>query len=258
MQSSDPKDSGFKRVTFDGEDSSGGILSRDGQTLCAYSYGLNPITRVYRVREEAGGDPIEFVKFELNGRPRAVSGKSNRVIVKKREHFEIHEIGKDASKLVCQIDVSFKKSICALNEDGSEAAFVMGNELRIVEVNKVSGSAMDQPAIVTVKVPESARPICQLVYDDGGKLRLPHGGGKLLLYDPSTKVLILFEAPQEAQSVTNSVISPKADCLAFLISVGKGENGKYIYRMLVKGRLRSADLERLFGYKVDKKNKLQP
>ena len=67
-------------------------------------------------------------------------------------------------------------TLCALNEDGSEAAFVNGSrdELRIVDVDKVVGDKVDQSAIVTVKVPESLGGIYKLVYSDGNKLHVLH------------------------------------------------------------------------------------
>ena len=81
---------------------------------------MNPATRVYQLREEAGKGPAALMKFEINGEARAVSGKGNRIIVEVRKWFEIHDIGKDASELVCQIDLGFAHAY-ALNEDGSEA-----------------------------------------------------------------------------------------------------------------------------------------
>ena len=252
-QSNDREDRRFKRVTFDGEDSKWGVLSRDGQTLCSYSYMPYPITRVYRVREEAGKDPVGFMKFELDGTARAVSGKGNRVMVESEDRLEIHDISKDTSKLVCQISPSLGYRY-ALNEDGSQAAFVNDDgELRTVEVDKVSGSAMKQSAIVTVKVTDSLGwRIDQLVYDDGGKLHVLHGGGKVSLFDPSTKEFILVEAPEKGQKVTCSAISSNTDYIAFLRDTGKRENGKMIYLTIVKQKLGSANLARLFGYKVDK------
>ena len=177
MQNNESEGRRIKHITFDGEESSYGLLSRDGQTLGAYSYeGMNPITRVYRLREEAGNDPVAFMKCELDGTARVVSGsgKGNRVIVKRAEQLEIHDISKDTSKLVCQRDKSFGCYTYALNEDGSEAAFASADELRTMEVDKVSGSAMDQSAIVTVKVSESLGQIYKLVYSDGSKLHVLH------------------------------------------------------------------------------------
>ena len=251
-QSSDAEDGRLRRIAFDGEDSNRGILSRDGQTLCAYSHGVHPITRVYRVREEAGKDPIGFIKFELDGEVRAVS--SNYVIVqKKTAQFEIHDIGKDPSRLACQIDVSVFVYVYALKKDGSEAAFVIGSELRIMDVNSVSGSAIDQPAIVKAQVPELLGVIYQLVYDDGGKLHARHATNKVSLFDPLTRELILLEALQDGQKAIHSAISSNANHIAFLRYVGEGENGKYIYETIVKRRFNDADFEDSFGYEADKK-----
>ena len=69
----------FKPAAFDGEGSSYGILSRDGRTLYSCSHnGL--IASVYQAKEEAEKNPLEFMKFELGGIPRAVSGKGNRIV----------------------------------------------------------------------------------------------------------------------------------------------------------------------------------
>ena len=99
-------------------------------------------------------------------------------MVESEDGFEIHGIGKDTSKLFCQIDTTALGYAYTLNGDGSEAAFYVDNGLGIVEVDKVNGSAMDQSAIVTVEVSESVGWICELVYSDGGKLHARHGKGK--------------------------------------------------------------------------------
>ena len=212
MQRDEPEDRRFKHITLDGEGLLYGLLSRDGQTLCFYNFKMNPITRVYRLREEAGKDPVGFMKFELDGIAQAVSGKGNRVIAVNTEKLEIHDVGKDASKLVCQIGMSFGYYTYALNEDGSEAAFASVDELRIMEVDKVSGSVMEQSAIVTVKVSESLGRIDQVMYSDGGKLHVLHGRDKVSLFDPSTNEFVLLEAPQKkGQNVLCSAISPNAD-----------------------------------------------
>ena len=62
--------------------------------------GMNSITRVYRVREEEGKDPVAFMKFAFDGTARAVSGNGNHVVVEGEDGFEIHDISKDASKLI--------------------------------------------------------------------------------------------------------------------------------------------------------------
>ena len=252
MQSNEPEGGRIKRITFDGEESPYGLLSRDGQTLCAYSDGMNPITRVYRLREEAE-DPVVFMKCELNGSARAVSGNGNRVTVVKAEQLEIHDISKDANKLVCQINVTGAIYAWTLNEDGSEAAFVDSfNALLIVGVDNVSGPAMNQSAIVTVKVSESVGRIYKLVYSDGGKLHVLHVGGKVSLFDPLTKELILLEAPQEGQEVGNWKISSNADYIAVIRHVGKGENGKAVYETIVKRKCKDSDWKDLFGCEVGK------
>ena len=255
MQSNEPDDRRPKRVTFDGEDLDGGVLSRDGQTLCVCSDDMNPITRVYRLREEAGKDPVALMKFKLDGKVHAVSGNANRVLISKSRRLEIHDISKDASKLVCQFDVAGFAYDCALNGDGSETAFYDDGGLRILEVDKANGSTMDQSAIVTVKVLESLGHIDKLVYSDGGKLHVLHYGGKISLFDPSTKELILLEAPQEGQEVFGWAISPNADYIAFQLSAGKKEeNGKdiRIYRTIVKRKCKDSDWKDLFGCEIDK------
>ena len=209
-------------------------------------------TRVYRVREEAGKDPVALMKFEFDGAACAVSGNRNRVMVETGRRLEIHDISKDASKLVCRIDRSDYISACALNEDGSEAAFFNSvDELQILEVGKANGSAMDQSAIVTVKVSESVGWICGLVYSDRGKLHAHHNEGKVSLFDQSTKELILLEAPQEGQKVVDWAISPNADYIALIKYVDKKEeNGKemHICRTIVKRKCKDSDWRDLFGY----------
>ena len=113
-----------KSVTVDGENLCGGILSRDGQTLFSHNIKRDSnVTRVYKFKEEPAKNSIKCVKFEISGFVRAASGKSNRVaVVIGKQALEVHDIGKDASKLVCQINASVGH-ICALNEDGSEVAF---------------------------------------------------------------------------------------------------------------------------------------
>ena len=124
------------------------------------------------------------MKFAFDGTAEAVSGKGNHVMISKPRRLEIHDISKDTSKLGCQIDVADFAYYCALNEDGSEAAFVdSADELRIVEVGKANGSAMDQSVVATVKASESLRWIRELVYSDGGKLHARHEGGKISLFD---------------------------------------------------------------------------
>ena len=140
---------------------------------------------------------------------------------------------------------------CALNEDGSEAAFARADELRIMEVDKVNSSAMEQSAIVTVKVLESLGEIYKLMYSDEGKLHVLHLG-KVSLFDPSTKELVLLDAPEEGQDVTRLAISPNADYIAILQYVGKGDNGKYIFRMIVKRKCKYSDWRNLPTCKVDK------
>ena len=249
MQSNVPEDGSFKPVPFEGEELHSGLLSRNGQTLCSYSHGVNPITRVYQVREEAGKDPAALKKFDLDGKVLAVSGNDNRIMVINAGQLEIHDISEDKSKLVCQVDGTDVRHTCALNEDGSKAAFATYNaELQIVEVDKVVGNKIDQPAIITVKAPKSVETIFKLVYFDGGKLCVFHDGGKISLFNSSTKELILLEFPQEAQLAIDMEISPNADYIAFLQkSDTVGEKGKSIYRTIVKRKLNEADFERLFG-----------
>ena len=240
-----PEGGRLKHATFDSENSYSSALSRDGQALCVNRYELNLITRVYRVEEEAGKDPVAFMKFEYNGEVRAVSGNGNHVVISKPRRLEIHDISKDASKLLCEIDVTSDIYRYALNEDGSEAAFYANGGLRIMEVDKVSGSAMDLSAVVPVKVSESLGQVSELVYSDGGKLHVLHSGGKVSLFDPSTKELVLLEAPQE-KMIVDWAISPNADYIALVQYVGKGESGKYIYRTIVKRKCKDSDWKDLF------------
>ena len=239
-----------KPVAFDGENIPFGLLSRDGHVLCS-NCGTN---QIYQVREEAGTDPVGFMKLELNAETRAVSGKGNRIIVKRTEQLEIHDISKDASKLVCQIDLSLECP-CAMNEDGSEAAFINKyGELHIIDVDKVVGNKADQSSIVKVKIPKSAEYVYKLVYSDRDKLHMLHSRGKVSLFDPSTKDLILLEAPQEGQMVVNWEISPNADYIVILLGLGEGDaNGIFKrHQTIVKRKCNDRDWRDLFGYDVDK------
>ena len=123
MQADEPEDGTARRVVLDSEDLDWKVLSGDGQALCLYSC-KNPVAHAYRAREETGKDPVGFMRLGLSGVIRAVSGSGNRVIVLDTVRLEMDDVGNDASKLVCQIGMNIKCS-CALNEDCSEAAFVM-------------------------------------------------------------------------------------------------------------------------------------
>ena len=211
------------------------------------NFGINPTLRAYQIKEQTGKNPTAFKKPELDGVVIAVSGRGNRAIVQTRRQFEIHDIGQGVNKLVCQTEGKASWSICALNEDGSEAAFVNDDgKLRIVEVGKA-----DQPAIVSVQKPESQ--IYRLIYTDGGKLHLLHDGGKVSLFDRLTKKLVLLEGPQEGQKFMHLEISPNADYIVILQGSDEGEKSRRVNcRTIVKRKLGRADLEGLFGCKADK------
>ena len=56
---------------------------------------MNPITRVCQIKEQAEKTFIAFMKFELGGTARGVSGKGNRVMVAKTQAnwlVEWHEL----------------------------------------------------------------------------------------------------------------------------------------------------------------------
>ena len=258
MQSNKLEGGRLKYTTLDGEDLPYGLLSRDGQTLVSYDYQMDPTTHIYRFREEAEKDTFGFIKFELDGAARAVSGKGNRVMVAKPRQVEVHDISKDASKLACQIGMDTFWCICALNEDGSEAALVTSKAgLRIIDVDNVSGPAMNQSAIVTVKVSGSLGRICELVYSDGGQLHALHDEGKVSLFNPLTKELILLEAPQEGQNVIGWAISPNAGYIA-TVQDGSKEGQQFTHTTTVKRKLRKTELEDLFGYKDGKDKASKP
>ena len=254
MQNNEPEDGRTKSVTLDGEYLPYALLSRDGQTLCSYNGGANPITRVYQVRKGSEKDPVAFLKFELNGEARAVSGKGNRIMVEVRKWFEIHDISKDASELVCQIDLGFGYT-CALNEGGNEAAFIDANrDLTIMKVDKVVCGKACPSVLVTVKIPASIMQIYKLVYADGGKLHVLHDWSKISLIDPSTKELIRLEGPQEGHVFNRLTISPNADYVAILLGFGeRNESGRFKkYQTVVKRKLGKADWKIFFGYEADK------
>ena len=251
----EPKDGKPKPVMLDGEGLPYGLLSRDGRTLLSNSSGMNPITRVYRVREEAGKDPVGFIKFELDGEVLAVSGSGNRVIVDKTGQFEIHELDKDANKLICQIDMHFGYT-CALNEDGSKAAFANDSKLRIIDVDKLVDGPLDQSAIVTVNVPKSREPINRLVYSNGGDLHMLSSAG-VSLFNPLTKEVILLEAPRKRQVIIGWAISPDTDYIA-IVRKGYERGGEVSYVTTVKQKLGNAHWKELFGHEAGKKAAERP
>ena len=243
------EDKRLSRVMFDGEDLDHGLLSPNGRVLFSYNREVNPITRVYRVEEEAGEGPVGLMKFELNGAALAVSDKGNRVMVVTMRQLEIHDIGKDASRLICRIRADVLWYLCALNEDGSAAAFAKedDDELQVVDVDKVVGDKADQPAIVTVKVPELFGQISKLVYSDRDKLHVLHVGGRVSLFDPSTKELVLLEVPQGGQSILESAISPNANYIAILQKCYEEDQTSSTLRTMVKRKLNDGDCKDLFG-----------
>lgn len=246
-QGNELEDQGFTRFTFENDAFHYRFLSRDGQVSCSY-IGMN-VTHVYQIVEEAGGSATR-IRFKVDGRPLAISGRGTRVFVQNdNDQLKIYDISKDVAKLVCQIDVFGYPTACALNEDGSEAAYVKDNELRIMEVDKVSGDKVES-AIASVNVPESLGAIYRLVYSDDNKLHLVHdiyeehiqrGVFKVSLFDPSTKTFIPIETSQEGQYILESAISSNADYIATLESAGEeGKSKKHIYRTIVKRKLKNA------------------
>ena len=236
-------------VIYDGdyESSVGPFLSRDGQTLCIYSYRPNLVARVYRVREEAGKDAVIFMQCELNGRILAVSGKGNRIMIETAEEkIEIYDITRKVSELVCQINITDSYlHECALNEDGSEAAFTTSaKELQIVKVNKVVGDKVDQPVIVALKV-SNLGDIDKLMYSDGNKLYLCQND-KVWLCDPLTNELTLLCGLQNALNLFGTAaISPNADYIAILEQGNRGENGTE-WRVTVRRKLEDAAWKKPF------------
>ena len=253
MQANEPEDGGFKPVAFGGGDWPCGLLSQNGQMLISYNEDDSPM-RVYQAMEGAGKDLVVLMKFELSGAPCTVSGKGNCVILKTSEdEFEIHDISKDTSRLVCQLDRTVFGEYCALNEEGSKAAFLNDEkELRIVEVDKASDSGIDQSAIVKVKAPGSLGQIGQLMYDNRGKLYVLHDGDKVSLFGLSTKEFTLLEVPQKGQQVVEWAISPNADYIALLLGLGEGDGHLKFkqYQTIVKRKLDGIDFEGLFGFKA--------
>ena len=126
-----------------------------------------------------------------------------------------------------------------------------------MNVGKVVGNKINQPAIFKVKSSKSAERVSKLVYDDGGKLHVLHYGGKVSLFDPSTKELILLEAPQEGLNVIDAAISPNADHVVILL--GLSEEDKYgrfkKCQTIVKRKLEKTDWKDLFGCKEAERTK---
>ena len=235
-----------KRVAFDGEHLYCGILSRDGRTLCSFDAARNPVTYAYKIEET---DPaVGFMKFKFNGELVAVSGKGNRAMVMRNEWLEIYDMSKDALKLVYKIGAADFEGPFALNEEGSEAAFAITNsELQIVNVDTPIGNPVGRSTIVTVS--ESLGSIGQLVYDDENKLHVCHDG-KISLFDPSTKKLILLEASQRSQRITALAISPDANYIAILIGLdGRNETERFKkHQTVVKRKFRKTDKKKFLGY----------
>lgn len=246
---SDLEDGRLKHLALGSANLSWGLLSEDGQTVFSYSSGMG-VTHAYQTKEEAGKSPVAFMRLEFKGYTRAVSGKGNRVMVTNGEQLEIRDIGKDASRLACQISRAGFINTGALNEDGSEAAFVKGGELRIVDVGKAARDKIE-PAIVTVKIPVSLGRIDRLVYSGGGKLHVLHNGNRVSLFDPLTKTLIPIEVPQEGQKIARAAMSPNADYLATLQHVSKEERGERgTYRTTVRRKPTKDDWRDLFGHEA--------
>lgn len=88
-------------------------------------------------------------------------------------------------------------------------------------MGKVVGVKADQPAIVTINIPDSVKGISRLVYSDGGKLHVLSAGSKVSLFDPSAKEFILLEAPHEGQRIDDLVVSPNADYMPSSKSIAR-------------------------------------
>ena len=250
IQSNEPEDRKLKRVALDDNDLPYGLLSQDGQTLCSYHKGVHSSTHIYRLKKEAGKDPVALMKFKLNGTPRAVSGNGNCVLLEKTKQLEIHDISTDASKLLCQFNMRTDSvSTCTLNEDGSEAACVTYyyEMLLIIKVDKTACAETDQPATVGVNIPKSAGRVSKLVYDNGGRLHVLHNGGKISFFDPSTKEFTLLEAPQMGQRVISGAISPNAKYIATIQNCDE-EDQLLLRKIIVKRKLDKTDFKDFFGY----------
>lgn len=247
-------DGRLRSVILDDEPLGSAVLSQDGQALFSCRDSEDPVTRVYRVREEAGEDPAGFIALELAGTVRAVSGRGNRVILAKTGHLEVHDVGKDASKRVCEIGGASSTCTCALNENGSEAAFVTTEgDIQTVKLDMIIGTTADQSAIATVETPASVKWIHRLVYAEEGTLYMLHDQDKISLVDPLTKELTLLKvSEEEGQEIDGLVISQSAGHVAFLQVGDMGEMGQALnYRTVVKRRLGEADWRQHFGYKAE-------
>ena len=98
-----------------------------------------------------------------------------------------------------------------------------------------------------VKVPELFGQISKLVYSDRGKLHVLHVGGRVSLFDPSTKELVLLEVPQGGQSILESAISPNANYIAILQKCYEEDQTSSTLRTMVKRKLNDGDCKDLFG-----------
>lgn len=177
------KPGGYKYAEFDNKDIIYGILSRDGQTLCACNYCEQPLAmHVYQLAKEPGKDPTASEKCAIEGEIRAISG--NRVVAGTRNGFEVHDM--DTGKLAWKLGKAKLQSVCASNGDGSEVAFVSSTrKLHVMKAANVVGIEADLSTAVTVEASDLRLNVDGLAYDDENKLYVHFNNSKVSLFDPS-------------------------------------------------------------------------
>lgn len=208
----------YSIVKFDTKRLISGSLSRDGQILRACNL-MASVTRVYKAMKELGEDPTTSIKYAIEGRVLAISGNGNRVIVGTEDWLEIHDIC--TRRLVWRADGTAFRNNCALDGDGSEAAFARcDDKLRVVKVKSVSGIDVDPSAVVKVL---DSKPFVNSLY-----VLYNHIAS---LFDPSTKKLIPLKFLKRRKEAW-SAISPSGDYIAVVRREGCGTLQTNVWRKL--------------------------
>lgn len=207
------------------------ILSKDGQTLLAACLGaLGFTTCIYRLKEspESGKELALAAKF-TNCKPMALSGNGSRVMVISVKQYFIRDV--DTGKVAFQVDGANLSDVCALNEDGSEAAFFT-QECRL-QVAKAGATTGVATSVISGGPVLTAR-IEQLVYDDRNSLHVVQNG-KVSLYDPSTNELVLlFKVPPlKGTPVFQFAVSPNAEKIVIVYPTGEKEGLESVYKILL-------------------------
>ena len=175
-------------------------------------------------------------------------------MVQKQPYTMIYGIDKGASRLICRIDeFNTSEPIGALNEDGSQAAFIISGYpdymLKIVEVNRMGDGAVDRPVVATFALPGysfNAKPK-KLAYDSKDKLHILYLDGQVSLFNASTRELVFIpqEPTRDGEEIVDSDISPDARYTAMLFKANEEKERDVVHRLVVRKKT-----ERLDYYKA--------